>query len=453
MHHRLLKPLFFKNKFQFGILGMDIHIPQLFVSQEKLETFNGVSSGKYTKGLGQRNMAVCDIDEDIQSMALTTTQQLLNKFNIKPSEIGRLEVGTESQIDKSKSVKSTVMSLFNKENIYNVEGIDTINACYGGTQALFNTLGWMHSPEYDGRYGIVLTGDIAVYPNGPARPTGGAGMVGILLGPNAPLTLEPLRHTYVEHAYDFYKPIPDSEYPIVDGHLSNDCYIRALHNCIDGYFEKANRKYQIINNIGYLYEDAFIADYKESGVTDNYMDYAIFHQPYSKLVEKSHAELIDKTTSEKQSKEQIKELFKKQTEISTILGKEMGNLYTGSLYAGLLSNLCLAPPTDIPGSRTIMFSYGSGLVSTMFSLKMNHDIMPWLSTMRKTVNLKERLHNRTEITPEEYTKIMDRRENANHEYLSNQKHLLDPKLIEKQNDSTYYLRSVDPDTYKRIYSM
>ena len=183
------------------------------------------------------------------------------------------------------------------------------------------------------------------------------------------------------------------------------------------------------------------------------MDYAIFHQPYSKLVEKSHAELIDKTTSEKQSKEQIKELFKKQTEISTILGKEMGNLYTGSLYAGLLSNLCLAPPTDIPGSRTIMFSYGSGLVSTMFSLKMNHDIMPWLSTMRKTVNLKERLHNRTEITPEEYTKIMDRRENANHEYLSNQKHLLDPKLIEKQNDSTYYLRSVDPDTYKRIYSM
>jgi hydroxymethylglutaryl-CoA synthase len=35
----------------------------------------------------------------------------------------------------------------------------------------------------------------------------------------------------MEHAYDFYKPNLDSEYPVVDGHHSVNCYFRALDNC------------------------------------------------------------------------------------------------------------------------------------------------------------------------------------------------------------------------------
>ena len=36
-------------------------------------------------------------------------------------------------------------------------------------------------------------GDVAVYPAGPARPTGGAGMVAVLLGPEGMITLDPFR--------------------------------------------------------------------------------------------------------------------------------------------------------------------------------------------------------------------------------------------------------------------
>jgi len=39
-------------------------------------------------------------------MALTTLSSLMNKYNIDPKSIGRLEVGTETLLDKSKSVKS-----------------------------------------------------------------------------------------------------------------------------------------------------------------------------------------------------------------------------------------------------------------------------------------------------------------------------------------------------------
>ena len=41
-----------------------------------------------------------------------------------------------------------------------------------------------------GRLALVVAGDIAVYASGNARPTGGAGAVAILLGPNAPLVIE-----------------------------------------------------------------------------------------------------------------------------------------------------------------------------------------------------------------------------------------------------------------------
>lgn len=41
-----------------------------------------------------------------------------------------------------------------------------------------------------GRYALVVAGDIAVYATGGARPTGGAGAVAMLVGPNAPLAFE-----------------------------------------------------------------------------------------------------------------------------------------------------------------------------------------------------------------------------------------------------------------------
>ena len=70
-------------------------------------------------------------------------------------DIGRLEVGTETIIDKSKSVKTVLMQLFEDSGNTNVEGIDTTNACYGGTAALFNALNWIESSSWDGQCKVV----------------------------------------------------------------------------------------------------------------------------------------------------------------------------------------------------------------------------------------------------------------------------------------------------------
>jgi hydroxymethylglutaryl-CoA synthase len=57
-------------------------------------------------------MACVNDREDINSISLTCVRNLLKKNNIKHDQIGRLEVGTETLIDKSKSVKTVLMSLF-----------------------------------------------------------------------------------------------------------------------------------------------------------------------------------------------------------------------------------------------------------------------------------------------------------------------------------------------------
>jgi hydroxymethylglutaryl-CoA synthase len=65
---------------------------------------------------------------DIYSFALTAVSNLISKYNIDTNSIGRLEVGTETILDKSKSVKSVLMQLFGDNT--NIEGVDTVNACF-----------------------------------------------------------------------------------------------------------------------------------------------------------------------------------------------------------------------------------------------------------------------------------------------------------------------------------
>ncbi|GKT94174.1 hydroxymethylglutaryl-CoA synthase [Colletotrichum tofieldiae] len=43
-----------------GIKAIEVYFPSQYVEQSELETFDGVSAGKYTIGLGQTKMAFCD---------------------------------------------------------------------------------------------------------------------------------------------------------------------------------------------------------------------------------------------------------------------------------------------------------------------------------------------------------------------------------------------------------
>lgn len=415
-------------------------------------------------------MSFCDDREDIYSLALTTVSSLFKKYNIDPNSIGRLEVGTETMLDKSKSVKSVLMQLFEESGNYNVEGVDTVNACYGGTNAVFNSLNWVESSAWDGRDAVVVAGDIALYKKGNARPTGGAGCVAMLIGPDAPLVFEPgLRGSYITHAYDFYKPDLTSEYPYVDGQFSLRCYTEAVDACYKAYNAreqklKSHANGQVNGNGAHKEE--------ETKTPIDRFDYMAFHAPTCKLVSKSYARLLyndylsdpenpafkevapelkdmDYQTSltdknvEKTFMALTKKRFTQRVQPAISVATMCGNMYCGSVYGGIVGLLSYISPSDILGKKLGVFSYGSGLASSMFSMKVVGDT----SEMQKKLNLHQRLEERNIVAPEVYDEMCLLREKAHL-----QKDFKPVGGTDALLPGTYYLTEVD-SMFRRKYAI
>ncbi|XP_076975839.1 hydroxymethylglutaryl-CoA synthase, mitochondrial [Tamandua tetradactyla] len=450
-----------------GILALEVYFPAQYVDQTDLEKYNNVEAGKYTVGLGQTEMGFCSVQEDINSLCLTVVQRLMERTQLPWDSVGRLEVGTETIIDKSKAVKTVLMELFQDSGNTDIEGIDTTNACYGGTASLFNAANWMESSSWDGRYALVVCGDIAVYESGTARPTGGAGAVAMLIGPKAPLALERgLRGTHMENVYDFYKPDLASEYPMVDGKLSIQCYFRALDRCYAFYRQKIQNQW------------------KQAGIDQPFtlkdFQFVIFHTPFCKLVQKSLARLMfndflsansDTQASLYKGLEAFRELkledtytnrdmdaaflkasldmFNQKTKASLYLSTRNGNMYTSSLYGCLASLLSQHSAQEIAGSRIGAFSYGSGLAASLFSLRVSQDASPG-SPLDKLVSsvsdLPERLASRKRVSAEEFTDIMNQREHFYHKV-----DFSPPGDTSNLFPGTWYLERVD-ELYRRKYA-
>ncbi|KAH8903055.1 hydroxymethylglutaryl-CoA synthase [Coniochaeta sp. PMI_546] len=454
-----------------GIKAIEIYFPSQYVEQSELEKFDGVSTGKYTIGLGQTKMAFCDDREDIYSFGLTAVSKLIKNYNIDTNSIGRLEVGTETLLDKSKSVKSVLMQLFGDNT--NIEGVDTINACYGGTNALFNTVNWVESSGWDGRDGIVVAGDIALYAKGNARPTGGAGVVAMLIGPDAPIVVDPgMRGTYMQHAYDFYKPDLTSEYPYVDGHYSVNCYTEALDGAYRAYSKRETLLTKGANGAtnGHTNGNG-VADGPVKTPIDRF-DYMTFHSPTCKLVQKSYARLLyhdyladpdspafadvppevrdmdykksltDKVV-EKTFMALSKKRFQDRVHASIQVATNVGNMYCASVWGGLASIIGHIDSEELQGKRIGLFSYGSGLAASFCSFRVNGSTQ----NIKDVLSIQKRLTNRRAVPPETYDAMCDLRKKAHLQ--KNFKPVGDVSTIAP---GTYYLESVD-DMFKRYYAI
>ncbi|KAL0024918.1 hypothetical protein WJX77_002506 [Trebouxia sp. C0004] len=481
-----------------GILAVEAYFPSQFIDQAELEEHDNVSAGKYTVGLGQTSMSFFKDQENVVSAAMTVTQNLMDKYQIDPRSIGRLEVGTESSIDKSKSIKTFLMSLFAHSGNTDIEGVDNVNACYGGTAGLYNAANWIESRAWDGRYAMVVASDEAVYAEGPARPSGGAGAVAFLVGPNAPLVLERgLTSCHMEHVYDFYKPA--GLYPKVEGPLSLKCYMRALETCYIRLCHKAELR-TAVDRANPRHPHAPQAPFDSPGVQPT--PFVMTPQPKCDPISSTpdlifplspdpsqaqfspadsepaaasvaaagaasltgsapaaapkeaeaaelHKQLADTLSNralEKAMAVQSAAQFEVKVKPGCLAGQTLGNMYSASLGMALAS-LIEAKGADLEGSKLLMFSYGSGLAAGMFVLKGR--AIPGafaLHRLQSKVDLQDRLQQRTKSSPEEFAQtmhVLEQRFHAAEYHPVSSAATLHPH--------TYYLKSID-HAYRSSYS-
>lgn len=239
----------------------------------------------------------------------------------------------------------------------------------------------------------------------------------------------------MQHAYDFYKPDLVSEYPVVDGKLSIECYLSALDRCYAVYRNKIHAQWQ--------------REGSEKRFTLEDFGFLVFHSPYCKLVQKSLARLMlndflshrgpntetgpfagldafrdvkpeesyfDRDV-EKAFMKASSDLFERKTKASLLVSNENGNMYTPSVYGCLASHIAQHSASQIAGQRVGVFSYGSGFAATLYSLRVTQDHTPG-SALDKLVSslsdLKLRLDSRRKVSPAVFSDIMKLREETHH---------------------------------------
>jgi len=125
---------------------------------------------------------------------------------------------------------------------------------------------------------------------------------------------------------------------------------------------------------------------------------------------------------------------------AALLQKNLGNCYCASLYAGLVS-LMSEKSDELVGKRILLFSYGSGLAASLFSIKVDSLISPLV----ERVNLKNRLAQRVAVPPKDFHATLKSKEDR-----FGLPNYTPVDAIENLFPGTYYLVEIDPK-YRRSY--
>lgn len=405
-----------------GIDDLSVYVPKLCLSATgEFATSRKIDPAKLVKGIGIQRMAIPDAHEDAATMAAMSIKDLMERNDLKPNQIGKIYIGTESGVDEAKAIGNYVLGMLEEVHgqgsFEECATVEFKSACIGATYALENLCNWTALTE-DGNMGIVVASDIAKYGlNTPGEYTQGAGSVSLLIKKRPRLlALAGLAGSFTKDENDFFRPL-GSNIAVVNGKKSNLCYLMAVQRAFASYQRKALRSNAIKLENG-------------SCLTDH-ISHLLFHIPYPRMAEYASASIFrqewrclprwkeieaemgeeprpetfgdideylaaDAAFGKKFSKTRLfQDAFNAKVKDSTTISRQVGNVYTGSLYLGLASLMELH--RLIPGERICFNSYGSGCSAMVFSgiVQLDAENLP-------SRNILKLLNERKEISLRDY---------------------------------------------------
>lgn len=319
---------------------------------------------KLSKGLLLKEQSVAPITEDIVTLAATAADDILTDED--KEAIDMVILTTESGIDQSKAAAVFVHGLLDIQPF--ARSFEMKEACYAATAAL--DYAKLHVEKFPQSKVLVIASDIAKYGIGtPGEPTQGAGAVAMLISQNPRiLSFNDDNVAQTRDVMDFWRPNYATT-PFVNGIYSTQQYLDSL--------KTTWAEYQ-----------------KRTGLTLTDFASVCFHLPYPKLALKGLKKILDKSLSE-EKKDQLQYNFDQ----SILYSQRVGNIYTGSLFLGLLSLLENDPQLKA-GDRIALFSYGSGAVSEIFSANLVPGFEQLLDHKRM-----EKLDQRTVLSVADYERL------------------------------------------------
>ncbi len=412
-----------------GIDDLAVYVPGLYLPLEgEFARSRGIDTGKLIKGIGIERMAVPDAHEDAATMAAMSLLLLMRRSGLQPDRIGKIYLGTESSADEAKAMGTYVIGMleqvYGRGSFHECSTVEMKAACIATTLALECQSYWLAVEDED-KVGVVIASDVAKYPMAsPGEYTQGAGSFSLLLKKNPRLiSLEQVYGHFTRDENDFFRPMGCTT-AVVNGKHSNQCYLDAVTGAFDSFAARAARKEVIAPRPGQC-------------VTD-FLDHILFHIPYPRMVEYASAAVFRHDWKSCQRSRRVEEeigpepgegdyedkaafgaaeadyarrfarspqfleAFAAKVRDTATLSRQIGNIYTGSIYLGLASLLELDRLQA--GQRLGFGAYGSGCSALFFSGRVGQhaEDLPRLGLM-------ERLEERREITLAEYEMLHEGR--------------------------------------------
>jgi hydroxymethylglutaryl-CoA synthase len=414
---------------KIGIDAIAFDVSKIHLSIDNLAKARNIDPEKLEKGLGLKQLTLPDTYQDTVVFGANAMTKLVLEHNVNLNEISRIYVGTESAIDNSKPIATFILSLmeqkFGENSLATCDVVDFTFACIGGVDALQNCLDFIQLNS--DKKAIVITTDIAKYDlNSTGEYTQGAGALAMLVTSNPRIVcFDNNWAVSSKGVFDFFKPhrtitkteitgnskndpwfeILESEIeihkdqPVFDGQYSNQCYtdrtreayfsLKKLKNTEESLY---NSWEKIIMHLPYSFQgrrmlpEIYALDAPEKIFSDE-EDAATFQ---TKLKELSKSE-------------SYKAFVNKKLQPAEIASSLIGNLYTGSIFMGLLSTLVHASENnlELEGKKIGFLAYGSGSKSKVFEGEMQNG---W-KTAIAPAKLYETLADSFEIDFETYEKL------------------------------------------------
>lgn len=390
-----------------GIDAASFDIPKIYLPIKDLAVARNIEPAKLEKGLGLLRMSFPDVHQDVVVFAANALRKLIEQENLKPKDISRIYVGTESGIDSSKPIGSFILPLL--EDIYgdssmeNCDVVDLTFACIGGVDALHNCLDFIRvNPD---KKAIVVCTDFAKYDlNSTGEYTQGAGAVALLISANPKMiSIENNIGVSTKGVFDFFKPKRALSKKEVTGKDNNPEWFEVLENEIDLFKEQPVFDGQYSNT---CYQDRLKGAYfqlkkilnKKSTLYTEWKN-IIVHLPYSFQGRRMFSEIYALDSNLKDSlptnydlyaerlkeigkSEEYKTFVKEKFSPAEIASSDIGNMYTGSIFMGLLSTLYYhyKNNSNLAGEKFGFLAYGSGSKSKAFEGILEND---WKSQIEK----------------------------------------------------------------------
>ena len=412
-----------------GIDAISFDVAKIHLPINTLAKARNIEPEKLEKGLGLIKMTLPDTHQDTVVFGANALTKLISENNINLNEIARIYVGTESAIDSSKPISSFLIALmeqkFGENTLSECDVVDFTFACIGGVDAMQNCIDFVTlNPT---KKAIVVTTDFAKYDlNSTGEYTQGAGALAMLITSNPRIiAFENNWATSTKGVFDFFKPYRTISKTAITGNATNEPWFENLESEVEIHKDQPVFDGQYSNQC-YMdrTRDAYFSFKKLKNTTEPVYDSwksIVMHLPYAfqgrRMLSEIYALDASNTiisggedASEYQNKlkeisksEAYKEFINEKLMPAEIASSLIGNLYTGSIFMGLLSTLAHFYYTEkeISDSKFGFLAYGSGSKSKVFEGTIQQD---WKLAMAN-VNLFETIEESFEIDFETYNKL------------------------------------------------